>query len=145
MPLTVSERRLVKSIAETLFPRGGAIDADAQDAHVAAWVEDYLDRLPTLDAAKLRAFFQLFATGYGTRLSHLGRSFVDAHIDERTEYLDSWEHSSSYTQRMGWQGLRMVFTMAYAASPVVREAMGEFDAIEPSGPSTEAPGLRRIK
>lgn len=125
MPLSTSERKLVAAIAATMFPRGGAIDVDSVDAGVVAWVEDYLDRLPRLDRLQLQAFFRAFDAGFAVTTADKGRRFVDAHPDERRDYLDAWEHSPRYAWRMGWQGLRMVFTMAYAASPAVREAMGE--------------------
>lgn len=125
MPLSKSERRIVEAIGQTLFPRGGAIDVDSVEAGVGDYVEDYVDRLPWWNRVQIRALFQAFDRGFGLNASQPGRRFVDAHPDERKAFLDAWEHSANYTQRMLWAGLRMVFTLAYAEAPGVKVGMGE--------------------
>lgn len=128
MALAKTERRILQSVGQTMYPRGGAIDVDARDVGLVDYVEDYLDRLPYWDRIQLRAFFRLFDLGFAFTTTAPGRRFVDAHPDEQREYLDSWEHSPNYYKRMGWQGLRMVVTFAYAQSPDVKLGMGELAA-----------------
>jgi hypothetical protein len=125
MPLSKSERRVVKAIGQTIFPRGGAIDVDAVEAGVVEYVEDYVERLPPWNRVQMRALFFAFDRAFGINASQPGRRFVDAHPDERRVFLDSWEHSSNYYQRMLWAGLRMVLTLAYAEAPGVKVGMGE--------------------
>lgn len=124
MILNPAERRVLRAIGQTMFPRGGAIDADATDADVVGYIEDYLGRLPALDRWQLRLFFRAFEVGFAAWSRNPGARFSTAHPDDRRDYLSSWEHSPRYAQRMGFNGLRMVFTFAWAESDAVKAGMG---------------------
>jgi len=124
MPLSSSEKRVLRAIGQTLFPRGGAIRIDGLDAEVVEYIEDYLDRLPRLDRWQLRAFFRAFDLGYAVAARHPSARFHSARPDDRHEYLASWENSPRYAQRMGFQGLKMVFSLAYAECGAVKTGMG---------------------
>lgn len=139
MILSPYERRVLRAIGQTMFPRGGAIDADAHDADVVSYIDDYLSRLPTWDRWQLRAFFRAFDLGFAAWCRNPMARFHTAHPDDRRDYLSSWEHSPRYTQRMGFQGLRMVFTFAWAESDAVKAGMG---MIPPAGSPGGIAGTR---
>ncbi len=124
MALSAVQRRILTAAAETMFPPGGAFDIDGNEAQVVDYIDDYLGRMPLVDRMQLLVFFRVFDAGLAwTSMNPLAR-FHTADPVTRREYLSSWETSPSYARRMGFQGLRMVLTFAYAESPEVKEAMG---------------------
>ena len=148
MALTQRDRAIVAAAADTMFPAGGAFDADGDDAGVVDYVDDYLERLPRLDRMQLLAFFRLFDAGLAWSEKNAGARFHTADSITRREYLSSWENSPSYTRRMGFQGMRMVLTMAYTEHPDVKLAMGltpptPNGSSNPRGRSAQAGGLPR--
>ncbi len=124
MALSELDRRIVTAAAETMFPPGGAFDTDGLEASIVPYVDDYLQRLPRFDRLQLLAFFRVFDTGMAWSEKRAGARFHNADATTRREYLSSWENSPTYSRRMGFQGLRMVLTMAYAECPAVKDAMG---------------------
>ena len=124
MALSELDRRIVTAAAETKFPPGGAFDTDGLEANVVDYVDDYLQRLPRLDRLQLLAFFRVFDAGMAWSEKRTGAPFHTADAVTRREYLSSWENSPTYSRRMGFQGMRMVLTFAYAECPAVKDAMG---------------------
>jgi hypothetical protein len=136
MALTALDRKIVAAAADTLFPRGGAIDVDGTDAGVVAYVDDYLERLPSFERLKLLAFFRAFDVGLAWSTKRPGARFHTADPQTRRDYLAEWENGN-YTRRMGYQGLRMVLTFAYTESPAVKAAM-KIDREPPFGAGAPA-------
>lgn len=124
MPLSDPERRILLAIGGALYPSGGAIALDAEEAGVVEYIEDYLDRLPRMQRWQLRLLFRAFDLGHAVTALPPGRRFVAASLEEQQLYLASWEHDSRYWRRIGFSIFRMVFALAYAEHPAVKEAIG---------------------
>lgn len=118
--LTDRELRIIRAIGQTMFPRDGVLGIDGEDAHVTAWVDDYMGRMTPLGRAQVRALVTAFDVGYAAWSGRPRDVFAAALPADRAAYLDSWERSATYTQRMLYEALRAMFTFAYVDSDVVR-------------------------
>ncbi|MEQ1504641.1 MAG: gluconate 2-dehydrogenase subunit 3 family protein [Myxococcota bacterium] len=123
MGLSDHERRVVLAIGQTMFPRDAVLGIDADDAGVVAWVEDYLDRMPPFARGQIRALLNTFDYGYAAWAARPRDTFAAARPADRVAYLESWERSSVYTQRMLYEALRAMFTFAYVESEPVSAAI----------------------
>lgn len=120
MVLTDAERRIVVALGQTMFPRDGVIGLDGEDAGVADWVDDYAARMPPLSRTQIRALLRSFDLGFGVWAGRPRETFAAARPDARAAYLESWERSSTYTQRMLYEALRSFLSFAYVEAPAVR-------------------------
>lgn len=132
MTLSPLDQRILRAAAETVFPPGGAIEADGNEADIVAYLDDYLARLPRFDRWQLIAFFRFFDVGLAWVTKRPGDRFHTADPVTRREYVESWDNSPSYLRRMGFQGLRMVLMLAYVESQSVQDAMGVPRAQQPN-------------
>jgi hypothetical protein len=123
MALTDAERRIVHALGQTMFPRDGVVPLDGDDAAVADWVDDYAARMPPLSRTQIRALLRTFDLGFGVWVGRPRETFANARPDVRAAYLESWEHSTTYTQRMLYEALRSFLSFAYVESPAVRAAI----------------------
>lgn len=123
MGLTDHERRVVLAIGQTMFPRDAVLGIDADDAAVVPWVEEYLDRMPPLGRTQIRALINTFDYAYAAWSGRPRDTFVAARPDDRARYLESWERSTLYTQRMLYEAIRAMLTFGYVDSPRVDAAI----------------------
>jgi len=123
MGLSDQEKRIVLAIGQTMFPRDSVLSIDADDAKVVAWTEDYLERMPPLARTQIRALITTFEYGYAAWSGHPRATFSAARPAERAAYLESWERSSTYSQRQLHEALRAMFTFAYVDSVPVSRAI----------------------
>jgi hypothetical protein len=121
MGLSDHERRIVLAIGQTMFPRDAVLGIDADDANVVEWVDDYLARMPPFARGQIRALLNSFEYGYAAWAGRPRDTFSAARPADRALYLESWERSSSYVQRMLYEALRAMFTFAYVESDAVEE------------------------
>jgi hypothetical protein len=121
MGLSDHEKRIVLAIGQTMFPRDAVLGVDADDAGVVLWIEDYLGRMPPFARAQIRALLNTFEYGYAAWAQRPRDTFSGARPPERVAYLESWERSGTYMQRMLYEALRAMFTFAYVESDVVEE------------------------
>ncbi|MBX2796063.1 MAG: hypothetical protein KTR31_00300 [Myxococcales bacterium] len=117
--LTDLEKRIVAALGQTMFPRDKVIDLDGEDVQVVAWVEGYVGRMPPFSRGQIRALLQTFNLGFGAWARTPGATFASAKPSERAEYLETWERSTTYTQRQLYEALRAMMTFAYADAPDV--------------------------
>lgn len=127
LSMSEHEKRIALAIGQTMFPRDAVIGIDADDAHVVAWVEDYLGRMNRAARTQVRALLNTFEYGYGAWSGRPMDTFTAARPADRAAYLESWERSSTYTRRMLYEALRALFTFAYVDSDAIR------DHIDPGG------------
>ena len=135
MGLSDSEKRLVLAIGQTMFPRDAVLSIDADDAGIVPWVEDYLDRMPPMARTQIRALLNTFEYGYAAWSGKPRATFSSARPAERAEYLESWERSTLYTQRMLYEALRAMFTFAYVDSEPVDRAIHPVEEAEDTSTS----------
>jgi hypothetical protein len=131
MGLSDLEKRIVLAVGQTMFPRDAVLSIDADDAQIVAWADDYVSRMPFLTAGQLRAMLQAVEYGYPLWSGRPGDRFTTARPQERAEFLESWERSSTYSQRMLYEALRAMFTFGYVDSDPVHDAIAGHS---PGGP-----------
>lgn len=119
--LSDRERQIVLAIGQTMFPRDTVIGIDADDADILPWVDDYLGRMPALGRNQIRALLSTFDLGYAAWAGRPRDTFRGARPADRAAYLESWERSTSYTQRMLYEAIRALLTFAYVDSRAVDE------------------------
>ena len=132
--LTKREVRVIKTLGQTLFPRGGKLASDSIDADVVTYIDRYMSHLSKWDQLRLRSLYQLFEFGIAASTLNPAKRFTTADPEERREYLEEWEHSSIYARRMIFGGMRSVFLLAYLSNETVS---GEFGMDLRSEPSIE--------
>jgi hypothetical protein len=121
--LSDHERRIVRAIGQTMFPRDSVLSIDGDDADVVGWVEDYVSRMPPFSRAQVRALLNTFEYGFAAWAGNPRSTFSSARPAERSAYLESWERSSTYAQRQLHEALRAFLTFAYVDSAPVDAAL----------------------
>lgn len=124
MSLTPQEARIVRTIGQTLFPRDAVIDLDAEDVRVTDYMEDYFARVPSFQRGQLRALIAAVDYGFAAWSRRPTARFTEADPEERRQYLESWARASTYTQRMVFEGLKVMFTFAYVDAQAVKDRIG---------------------
>ncbi|MCB9685329.1 MAG: gluconate 2-dehydrogenase subunit 3 family protein [Alphaproteobacteria bacterium] len=123
MALSDQEMRIVAALGQTMFPRDAVLGIDGEDAQVVPWVDDYLGRMPPFSRAQIRGLLNTFEYGYAAWAGRPRDTFSAARPDARAAYLESWERSATYTQRMLYEALRAMMTFAYVESEAVATAI----------------------
>lgn len=116
--LTARERAVVTALAETFFPSGRPICADAA-AGVTSYVDGFLARLPRSRRLQVRALLLVLALPTAARR------------------LESWDREASPRGRAAF-ALRALFTMAYVADPGVAREIGVTAPPRPPAPPPAA-------
>lgn len=123
MALSDHECRIVHALGQTMFPRDALLGIDGQDAEVVPWIDDYLSRMPPFSRAQIRGLLNTFEYGFAAWSGRPRDTFSAARPDARAAYLESWERSATYTQRMLYEALRAMMTFAYVESDAVERAI----------------------
>lgn len=121
--LTRREARIVKALAETMFPEGGQM-LGAEGARVVEAVDDFMSRVPRQERLLMRTMFLMFevsiaAFGPGRRLR-----FSKSKPEHRMAYMSAWENSDLYLRRVSFQALRSTFFLAYFGNEGVQGDIG---------------------
>ena len=136
----VKERdRIIRDLAATMFPRGGAIPPGAGDVDSAASVESFIAVIPSLfdDALTVllfafdSRFFVLIFTGKWKRFVALDAD--ESSVWEKGRYLDAWE-SNSYLLAVA-QVLKIAVSFAYYTKAPVYDVVGYNGPMIPNVPS----------
>lgn len=135
--LSPREVRVLRALGQTLFPRDRHIDVDAIDADVTAYIDDWLSRCGPVERAQFHALLQAVDRGFGVWARDPSARLESARAETRAAYVESWERSTTYLQRMLWEGLRSMFLFAYVDAEPVREAFGQSDAPVPPSQASE--------
>ena len=123
MALSDQEKRVVRALGQTMFPRNKIIDLDGDDVGVVAWVDEYVRRMPPFARAQIKALLNTFELGFGAWAMRAGATFTAANREDREAYLDSWENASTYAQRQLFQAIRAMMTFSYVDAPPVAHAI----------------------
>lgn len=142
--LTGKEQAIIAAFADTLFPAGGPIPISGTEAGLVAYMDRYLERLPTQPAVLVRLLFQFIE--HGPWLFGMKRRFTSLSHEERLEVLEGMRTSPIYFRRVACLSMRAMLTMGYLAHPEVARAMRMTAKTNPFGlsddeaasPSTEA-------
>ncbi len=121
--LTRKEYGFVHAVADTLFPKGGAIEISGEEARVSHYIDDYLCKSPALQRILMKALF--FLMEHATVITFAGITrFSRLPMAKRVKYLEGWEFSRFYFRRIAFLSLRALIAMAYFACPEVEKAIG---------------------
>jgi hypothetical protein len=122
MALTQYETRVARALADVLFAPSGSLP-DPDTAGVVERVAAYFGSLPADLQAQMRALLVGFDVGFAVVMRAPTKRFVDASYDQQQEYVRRCEAARGH-QRMSYDGLRLVFVVAYAESPAIVDALG---------------------
>ena len=120
--LTSRESVVVAAIAEAFFPACEPIGIGGEAAGAVAYVDTLVARAALPQRIQLRGLLMVFEIG--TAITHRGRLFSAAPLQERISRLKAWELADRYIQRASFSALRWLFTLAYLADPQVQRAIG---------------------
>ncbi len=111
---------IVRAIAETIIPPGGAFDVDPQAVDPVLLFDNYIDGLSRLQLKAIRAIIS--AIEYAPLVTRLTR-FTKMSPDQRLSYLQGWEKSRILSKRNIFLLLKMLIMMSYYSDDTVAEAI----------------------
>jgi len=125
--LTRHEVKVVRALAETVFPDGAQRHVSVDQARVVEYLDELLAEVEPQERALMRAMLALFEVQtLVTRPAgfHRPTLFTRATPEARTESLEGWDTSNLYPRRVAFQALRSLLLWAYVDNPEVERAMG---------------------
>jgi hypothetical protein len=125
--LSRREHAFLAEAAETLFPRGGAVEPSGLDAGVPGHVDRYLAANPPRNRLLMRLLFALMehATLLFPAPAPRGwRRFSSLSREQQAAVLEGWRRSRLFPRRLVFTSLRAILTMAYFGDPAVLRALG---------------------
>ncbi len=122
MALSQYETRIARALADVLFSPSGSLPGP-DEAGVVERVSAYLASLPADVQAQMRALLIGFDVGFGVVMRAPTRRFVGASFEDQQEYVRRCAAAYGHA-RMSFAGLRLIFVVAYAESPVITAALG---------------------
>jgi len=136
--------RIIRDLAATMFPRGGAITPGASDVDSSGVIERLLDIIPPLYDDALTVLLFAFDSRFLV-LAFTGKwkRFVDLDADESSvrekgRYLGAWQ-SNTYLLSIA-EILKTTVSYGYYTRPPVYEAVGYNGPMVPDLPSWYNPG-----
>jgi hypothetical protein len=127
--LSKKEQAIVASVADAMFPKGGAIPLSGTEAGLVGYMDRYVGRMPNPSRALCRLLLQFLEHGpwlFGPRRAR----FTRMSLDERLAALDDMRQSSIYFRRIAFLSMRTMLTMGYLANGDVARSMRMF-SIDP--------------
>ncbi len=121
--LTRKEQAVIAACADAYFPAGGPIPISGTEAGLVAYMESYMDRLPSTTRFLSRALLLIVEHGplfFGPRFAR----FTRLSPEERIASLKGMGESSIYFRRICFTSMRAMLTMGYLANPTVCRQMG---------------------
>jgi hypothetical protein len=121
------EQALLVSVAEAVFPAGGAIPCSGLEARIPAYVDGLIARAHPHSRRLMRLLFFCFehatlvfpAPGLGGR-----RRFSSLDLERRTAVLEGWAASRGRARCLAFGNLRAIVTLGYFAHPPVLRQLG---------------------
>jgi hypothetical protein len=121
------EAALLASVAQAMYPPGGAIPPSGLDADIPG----YLDRLMAASHPRIRWLLHLliFTVEHGTLVfwapGYTGwRRFSALTSGQQVAVLDAWARSPLFFRRLVFTSLRSLCTLGYFAHPPVQRQLG---------------------
>ncbi|HEY5658228.1 MAG TPA: gluconate 2-dehydrogenase subunit 3 family protein [Myxococcota bacterium] len=123
-----AERALLASVAEAVFPPGGAIACSGLDAGIPRYVDGLIARTPPRPRRLMRLLFLLFEHATLVFPAPGGlrgrRRFSSLDLAQRIALLEAWAASRSPARRLVFGSLRAIVTLGYFAHPPVLQQLG---------------------
>ncbi len=111
---------IVRAIADTIIPPGGAFDVDPKAVDPVLLLDNYIDSLSTLQLKAIRAIISTIE--YAPMVTRL-RRFTKMSPGQRLRYLQGWENSRIFSKRNIFLLLKMLIMMSYYSDDAVAEAI----------------------
>lgn len=122
--LTLREARVLRALAETIFPSDGTDMPSVDDAEVVEYFDDLLAHLPFKEKALIRCLIVLLEVQPLAFNGLRPKLFTRATVAERTRNLSGWETSAIFQRRLVFMAIRTLMLWAYADSQEVERGMG---------------------
>ena len=135
--------RIIRDLAATMYPRGGAIPPGAVDVDSAASVESFMGFIPSLfDDALTVLLFAFDSRFFVLAFTGKWKRFVDLDADESSvwekgRYIEAWE-SNTYLMAVA-QILKITISYAYYTQAPVYDVIGYNGPMIPNPPSWYIP------
>jgi len=121
--LRPKERRILRILADTIVPRGGAFESGAEDIEIEGPFEEYLRGLDHLYAKVYRWHLRLF--DYGPIIHRFKfRRFSKLSQEERVAYCQKLESHKRFGARMFLFLLKFLITFIAFSDPKLERAVG---------------------
>lgn len=120
--LAPREVALISSVAEVMFPAGGAIPFSGLDAKIPRYADRFLAALEPSVRIQIRALFALFehVTIFFPAPGWRGfRRFSSLNLEQREVVMQGWSQSPVFLRQIIFTALRAVLTMGYLGHPTV--------------------------
>ncbi len=111
---------IVRAIADTIIPPGGAFDVDPKAVDPVLLLDNYIDSLSALQLKAIRAIISTIE--YAPMVTRL-RRFTKMSPGQRLRYLQGWENSRIFSKRNIFLLLKMLIMMSYYSDDAVAEAI----------------------
>jgi hypothetical protein len=122
-----AEAAFISSVAEAMFPAGGAIPESGLEAEIPG----YIDRLIAASQPRIRILMHLliFLVEHATLIFPAPgrggmRRFTALQAEQQVAVLDAWSNSSLFLRRLAFVSLRSMLTMGYFNHPSVARRLG---------------------
>ncbi|MGC8684736.1 MAG: hypothetical protein ACP5QW_04045 [bacterium] len=112
--------KIIKAIAETIIPPGGAFDVDPNVVDPALLFDNYLDSMSILQLKAIKTI--LYTIEYMPMFTRLKR-FTKMSPEQRLKYLEGWETSRFFSKRGVLLLVKMLFLMSYYSDDTVAQAI----------------------
>ena len=121
------EVAFISSVAEVMFPEGGAIPSSGLDADLPRYLDRFL--LASSPKTRRRIHLLIFLVEHATLLfpaPGIGgmRRFSSLDPDQRAASLVGWEESRFFVRRLVFTSLRALWTMGFFAHPRIVRRLG---------------------
>ena len=141
MSLTSAQRATLVALADTVLPRGGALEPGATDVNVAGQLEAYLERCSP--GTRRTVGVMLSAFNLSSLVSRHGRPFRSLSPERREVYLVECETSSVRQRRETLIALKALILMFFCSDERIKPLIG-YDA-KPFKAVEKDPGLVELK
>jgi choline dehydrogenase-like flavoprotein len=122
MPLSPARRLTLAALADTVLPRGGALEPGASDVDVAGQLESYLDRCSP--GTRRTVDLMLSAFNLSSIASRYARPFRFLSAESREQYLLACETSRIRQRRETLIALKALILMFFCSDPRIQPLIG---------------------
>lgn len=122
--LTQREARILRAIAETLFPADDNGMPSVDEAEIIEYMDDLLVHLPRREALLIRGLLNLIEFQSLALSASSRRLFSQASVEDRLANLAGWESSRFPQRRNIFTAIRTLLLWAYADSQSMEKVIG---------------------
>lgn len=122
--LTRREARIIRAVAETMFPPGPGRHVSPEEARVVEYLDELLAEVEPQERVMMRCMIALFEVQSLVTNPRRPSLFSRASHKVRQRTLAGWDSSNLYPRRVAFQALRSLMLWAYVDNPDVEQSYG---------------------